>query len=102
MKNEKGFTLIELIISIFITVMLAGMISSFVIKGYRDKKSVVGKKEAIKIMVKDKVKADIGQSTNIVCLEGYKWVIDGTEKYQLGKKDSWGDLKPIECKRKGK
>ncbi len=33
----------------------------------------------------------------IKCLNGEKWFIDGEIAFQVGKKDGWGDLKPISC-----
>ena len=95
MKSNKGFTVLEVTIAICIIGIIAAIVvpSLVVDKDEREK--------GLKIefhKVEDRNSKEVkSQQVSIECINGYKWVVQGYEKWQLGISDTWGDLKPITC-----
>jgi hypothetical protein len=121
LNRKEGSVLIELIIIIMVLVMV-WMVASITIPtfiAYRDKilyedcqagskdisqadcewiyeKVAKRKSKEIKLKNIERIKEGKPPIHEIVCIEGFKWVKDGTNIYQLGE-DDWGYLEPISC-----
>lgn len=101
--NNKGFTLIELIICLMIIGSLFMGVLSYIEKHHVGKRVAGVVKEAVNEFDSSKsethsITMKTPESiTKIKCVEGYKTIIiDGIE-YQYGKVNSWGDIKGIKC-----
>lgn len=100
--NNKGFTLIEAMICVAMVMIVASIIIPEIFSFMKDEKiaqkagSLVKefKQEATidnKIIVTDPVQSDVE------CFEGKKIIHMNGDIYHIGKMDTWGDIKSIDC-----
>lgn len=94
LNNEKGGTIINIIIAIaVVSLLLLAHKNGFFTDEKKREKLMSDASSAINDVI-DNVQ-DGGMK--IVCIDGYKWVVDGERNYQLGTKGMFGYLKPIKC-----
>lgn len=114
MKNKKGFTLIELMICLAIIGFVIPIIFNFFeeekiaqkagslvqeFKQELDQKIENHNVEVITTYEKAKIVNTNGPTSGYAeCFEGKKVVHIKGEMYHIGKMDSWGDIKSIDCK----
>ena len=103
--NKKGFTIIELMIVLFIIGIIGSIFIPAVLQFMQDEKiaqktgSLIKEfKQEASTEVRVETKTITIDKSGVKCRDGKKVIeIDGVE-YHLGLiKNSWGDLAPIEC-----
>lgn len=96
-KEESGFTIVEVIICF----LLGGVVSLCIISSVH--KATQKNKADLKVRYVEVPTNIISKPAEsiIICVDGFKTIFIDGENYNIGKKDSWGDIKAIECKNKG-
>jgi len=104
-KNKKGFTLIELLIVISIIGVIVPFALNFIeVNGIAKKAGNIVQEfkqeastEKIKIIAKINPTVTDTVQSDVECFEGKKIIHVNGEMYHIGKIDSWGDVKSIDC-----
>jgi len=93
--NEKGFTLIELMIVVMIFGIIAAIVIGAVVKTNRTEY----KEDVIEIPNESLViTTPLKMTGSIKCLGGHKVIELNGKTYWIGEEpDSWGDLKALPC-----
>lgn len=97
--NQKGFTLIELIIVIMIIGIL-GIFTIPIFMGFRTEgDSQVEVFELSETVDQPTISNVVNTPGTVKCFGGYKVIELGGKTYWIGDEpDTWGDLKAIPCK----
>ena len=93
LKNESGAIATIILIIVLVMILLSAYQHGFFTDEKKREKLLTDTSNAINEVI-DNVQ-DGG--LKIVCIDGYKWVVDGEKNYQLGTKGMFGYLKPIKC-----
>lgn len=99
MKNKKGFSLFELLIALAILGTLIPLALNF-LKDENIGQKVGGIVKEFKQEVEETKVITIATKpvlSNVECLNGKRVIHVNGEIYHIGKIDSWGDIKSIDC-----
>ena len=91
---HKGGNKVKFFIGIILILICVGLYNRGFFTDDKKRQEIVDEATTAVSEAIDSVKSD---GTKIVCIDGKKWVVNGTTSYQLGTRAAFGYLKPVPC-----